>query len=765
MAKQANVQGAIDKLRSSNEKILGEMNDRTGEVAFNTRTTKNLIGDMLDGMALDRQRSQDKEEGPAKKEGGSSSSGSDPKKGDGFDLGIGTILAGIGGAITGFVSGFVSAFTRPLKRMLGRFTKMLKTSKLGVFLTNWGKNAAASVRNFFSPLTKLLKNMRLDFTKAFKGNANAAKGFSSFVGQIVGFISKTLKSLGLHPTQLKRRFNAVRRSLGVLRNSINGTTGFFGKIGKTFGKVGDGVKKAGKVMGGLGKAFGTVFRVFSTIGRVIAFPITVITGLFGGIMQMFKDFGKSREEGDGIIKSLFKGFRGFFKGAINAIIMKPLDMLKDGIGWLLGKLGFQNAENALAGFSFSGLFTKVWDWLTDFVINLPGMIVDALVGAVKGIGNFFSNIDFGGFFGGIGDKVGEWWGKASDGFFKKFEHAKDTFGKLKGKVAGLQDKFRQFIMDKLPEKGSFLEKFVPDAVYEWVGQTGRFAPPEQKDAAVDEPAKKVEEGEMTKAELEQQLKADEADLAAAQKALDDGTGSELEVEKMQMFVDATKMQLEGLKELTKTNEDMNKARMESIKTGDDTKLKALKEERTKTFEERETEKLAKMKKDLKLAEEGKLKLGWTWTDAEIAAEKDEIFKKSMIDDNSAEAQVREREKLKEDIARKEKEIADFKLQQAQREADIQKFGSVEAGKLARMSEADREKNLTRAREMIAKSERGEEVMLRNKQRAEALLAAESQRQQAMVVAPSTQVVNNNSSQGIVMNQNMPAVDNLDTTYG
>ena len=50
MAKQANLQGAIDKLRTSNEKVLGEVNDRSGEIAFNTRTTKNLIGDMLSGM-------------------------------------------------------------------------------------------------------------------------------------------------------------------------------------------------------------------------------------------------------------------------------------------------------------------------------------------------------------------------------------------------------------------------------------------------------------------------------------------------------------------------------------------------------------------------------------------------------------------------------------------------------------------------------------------------------------------------------------------
>ena len=58
MAKQANIQGAIDKLRYSNEVILGEISEHSDDIAFNTRTTKNLIGVMLDGMAIDRQRGQ-----------------------------------------------------------------------------------------------------------------------------------------------------------------------------------------------------------------------------------------------------------------------------------------------------------------------------------------------------------------------------------------------------------------------------------------------------------------------------------------------------------------------------------------------------------------------------------------------------------------------------------------------------------------------------------------------------------------------------------
>ncbi len=388
--------------------------------------------------------------------------------------------------------------------------------------------------------------------------------------------------------------------------------------------------------------------------------------------------------------------------------MAPLDLLKKGVGWIAGKLGFKNFENMLAGFSFSGLFTKIFDSIRDGMIGFFSGLVqiykDAFSGLIEGFkdGGIIGAIK--GFFGSIGTSIKNLFLGLIDKVFGMFEGGEDMFSALSEGIANIKQKVKDFFVGLLPDQDSFMAKFVPDSVYEWAGQP-----------AVPEP----EVSESPDAEPEA---------------------------------------LESTPEL-------KAAQMNAIKTGDTTELEKMKLKPVKSFEERETEKLAKMKEDLKLAEEGKLKLGWTWTDDEIAAEKDEIFKQSMIDDNSAEAQVREREKLKEDIARKEKELADFKLKKEQREADIQKFGSEEAGKLSRMSEAEREKNLTRAREMIAKSERGEEVLAINKRRAEALLAAESQRQQAMIVAPSTNVVNNNSSQGIVMNQNMPAVDPLDQAYG
>tara|TARA_A200000159_G_scaffold21008_1_gene17724 strand:- start:5286 stop:7514 length:2229 start_codon:yes stop_codon:yes gene_type:complete len=740
---EAQLTGAIGLLREENNKKLAELNENQEKTAEATQETARLIGDMLDGMAIDRQRGQDRQEGSPS--GGGPSGGGDAPQGNesiGLIGILGRIVAGLSGAVLGLIYGIVKTVTSPFTQLAKSTKDFFKNTKLVQFVKTKFTSMITTIKNFFKPVTAFFSNISKAFGAGLKGETRAVRGamgrFVSLQKGITGFFASMGRMMNKFILQ---PFNRIRRAIGSIGRVMNGVTATTGTVGKVFTKVGDGFKMVGRLFSGFARTFGVVFRAFAVVGRVIAWPITVITGLIGGIMQMFKDFGKSREEGDGIMKSLFMGFTGFFKGAINAIIMKPLDMLKDGIGWLLGKLGFENAENALAGFSISGFFTKIWDWMANFVADLPGMIVDALVGAVKGIGNFFSNIDFGGFFGGIGDKVGEWWSGASDGFFKKFEHAKDTFGKLKGKVAGLQDKFRQFIMDKLPEKGSFLERFVPDAVYDWVGQTGQFTPP-KKDPAVDEPEKEVEEGEqpqMTKAELQQQLKSDEADLAAAQTALDEGTGSELDVEAAKMFVDATKMQLEGLKELTTTNEEMNKARMEAIKTGDKTPL---------------------MEKKLEAASLEDRDIGRAFTQAELDAEDDQATKDWMLWVDSPEG-IAHQKKVQTERDEREKE---FQIRSAEnklkREAEYAK--TMERAMILRAERAEK------AREILATGMyKGQQIT--DEQRRQAQLYIErdekTKAQQSMVVAPQTNVVNNTAPTTAVMNMNMPAVDNLDTTYG
>ena len=760
MARQTSIQGAIDQLRYSNEVRLSEISDHSDDIAFQTRSTKILIGAMLDGMAIDRQRGQDNREGDDRGDRGGPSGGGGtppPAPQDNGSFGLvrilGGIVAGLTGAVLGLVAGIVKTITRPFTELAKSTKDFFKNTKLVQFVQGKFASMITTIKDFFKPVANFFSNISKAFKAGLRGETRAVRGamgrFVSLQRGITGFFA----SIGRMTNKfILRPFNRIRRAIGSIGRVMNGAAAQTGRIGQFFSKIGDGFRTVGRLFSGFARTFNVVFRAFAVVGRVIALPITIITGLIGGIKGMFADFTKSREEGDGLLKSVTKGFFGFIKGAVNGIIMMPLDLLKSGIGWIAGKLGFKNFENLLAGFSFAGLFSGLVDGVVNGVFGFfEGYIQiwkDAFKGAIEGFadGGIFGAIS--GFFGSIATSIKNVFIGLIKKVFGIFEGGDDMFAALGEGIANIKQSIKNFFVGLLPEQGSFLSKFVPDSVYEWAGQP-----------AVSEP-----EG----SELPTESAAEGSELSTEEVAPERGMFEDKVNEGGLAFkADMDKRNAEFEAAYAKKQAELNAMRMDAIQTGDTTKLEKKKAELkpVKSFAEEEADSIAGMKKELKLAEEGKLKLGWTWTDDEIAAETDEVQKQFMIEDNSAEAQVYEQEKLREKIARKEKELAEYKVKQEQKEADIRKFGSVEAGKLSRMSEEKREKQLAKARGMIASSQRGEEVLAINKRRAESLLAAESQRQQSMIVAPSTQVVNNNSSQGIVMNQNMPAVDNLDTTYG
>lgn len=730
---------AIGLLREENNRKLAELNENQEKTASATTETARLIGDMLEGMALDRQRGQDKQEKSVSKREEKSESKSKTDNGDVGGFGIGAILAGLAGAALGFVKGFVSAFTRKLSLSLKKFTTSLKKTTVGKFLTNFTKNISKQVKLFFQPLVNTFKNIRIAFANGLKGNTkvvrgamgrmfNPVKGFVGFFGRIGNFLSPIVKDMN-------RRIKVIRKSLNLLQTGTKSTSGFFGKIGDMFGKVGKGIKKGADTLKGLGKVFKAFFKVFATIGRVIAFPITVITGIIGGIMGGFKDFSKARDEGDGILKSLFKGFTGFFKGAINAIIMAPLDLLKQGIGWIAGKLGFKNFENMLAGFSFSGLFTKLFDGIRDGMIGFfSGLIQiykDAFSGLVEGFedGGIIGAIK--GFFGSIATSIKNLFLGLIDRVFGMFGGGEDMFSALSEGIANIKQKVKDFFVGLLPDQDSFMAKFVPDSVYEWAGQPA-VPEPEVSESPDAEPQRGMFEE-----------KVNEGGLA--------------------FKADMDKRNAEFEEAYAKQQAEMNAIRMDALKSGDTTQLEKKKAEQNMSGEEKLQAEIENLKSRI---ESGNTI--FTWTDADIEKARVE-GRDSAVEwmeyDNSEEGQADQIEEMREKLANRERQLAEFKVRQAQEKADIEKYGDLDTAKLAKMDETKREKLLTRSRDLMMRHSRGEEVDLANKERAERALAAEQRRQQAMIVAPSTNVVNNNSSQGIVMNQNMPAVDPLDQAYG
>lgn len=143
-------------------------------------------------------------------------------------------------------------------------------------------------------------------------------------------------------------------------SKISGLFGKSGTFGKVFGIISKGFAPIAKFAAGFGSVLGKLFL-----------PITIIMGIVDtvtGFMDGFETGG------------LLGGVMGAIKGLFNGLIMKPLDLLKDGVSWIASKLGFENFSEMLDGFSFEEMFSDM---------------VDGLHNILTGIGEWFSSkIDF-----------------------------------------------------------------------------------------------------------------------------------------------------------------------------------------------------------------------------------------------------------------------------------------------------------------------------------------------------------------------------------
>ena len=128
-----------------------------------------------------------------------------------------------------------------------------------------------------------------------------------------------------------------------------------------------GVTKVGGFIARLGGRFGGLAKIF---GRLFL-PFTIITGAIGTIQGFIDGFKKG-----GIIG----GIEGGVKGLFNTLVAWPLDLLKDGVAWILGKFGFEDAKATLEAFSFSNLIN-----------NLITSVFNMVKGAVKWVGELFTD--------------------------------------------------------------------------------------------------------------------------------------------------------------------------------------------------------------------------------------------------------------------------------------------------------------------------------------------------------------------------------------
>ena len=276
----------------------------------------------------------------------------------------GGIFSGILSAaalLSGFAVGFVGKLTSALFSVLGK-TKLFQ--KIGGVFSSVGK--------FFTDIVLRLKNSPL-----FKGTFGAIEKIGELVNKfksskVFTLLGKIFSIFGNSPIlkTITATSGIIGNAFSVLTDIFSGMTRFF-KIGLTIGS------KFAKPFAGLIKWLGGPW-------------IIALTGIISGIMGAIDGFKK-----DGIIGAL----KGFLVGAFDGLIGSLLDLVKDGISWISGKLGFSEFSKFLDSFSFTDLYSKyfidplfeMFDTIGKFIGDLPGMITDFFVSLPETISGLFTS--------------------------------------------------------------------------------------------------------------------------------------------------------------------------------------------------------------------------------------------------------------------------------------------------------------------------------------------------------------------------------------
>ena len=339
-----------------------------------------------------------------------------------FVRGVGNLLGKI--LPTKVVQFFTNFFTR-ISNFFKTINNQFKAGRQGLLLA---RNAVGQFTKlgFFGWLGKQVTNIKNMFATAKDGIQKAFKFLRNGFNRAVNFITKPFKAIG---DFFKPIITAAQKITGSMAPAGSATGGVFNAIKEFFSKF-KGIAKAFKSFG---------FAVGKVIGK-LAWPIQVVLGAFEFVTGAIDGFRKSdRTSWIGkFIDGLWQGFTDLVK----FIFMWPLDMVRKAVAWVLDKLGFDQASDALKSFSFQDLYQSLMD-------------------KVKGA--FWSVVDW---------------------FVELFKNPGDVFKDLVGKGMDLMEKIdkmmRELVASILPDPDAegnsigawtnwFASQAIPSAVYEYAG--------------------------------------------------------------------------------------------------------------------------------------------------------------------------------------------------------------------------------------------------------------------------------------------------------
>ena len=250
-------------------------------------------------------------------------------------------------------------------KQIGAELKFLQTLTKGKTISK----IFAPIKLFFNSLGKFTKILAQD--KALMSLTKINMKPFKMVGELFTAMSKDLKPLGA--TVAKN----VKTGIAAVSKFVTPVLNFFKSI-----------KDAAKSSKSFMTGFSKIAPFFKTIGTTLGkffLPITVIMSVFDAVTGFMDGYDQG---------GILGGIEGAITKVFNGLVSAPLDLLKSAVSWILGKLGFENAEKTLDSFSFKDFFTSIFQG-----------IFDGIEMAVDFIKELFTFPEDGGLLGGIGKLI------------------------------------------------------------------------------------------------------------------------------------------------------------------------------------------------------------------------------------------------------------------------------------------------------------------------------------------------------------------------
>ena len=344
----------------------------------------------------------------------------------------GTILATIGatlGAAAGLFIGFASAIGSQLLkfvfRPIGRLGKLLTTKialplikGVSTLLKSGFIKAFPGFAKYISDLGDIFRNPQLKVLRDVKGKFKSLTPLQKGLRRVSGFIQSVSQFILRIAESTKKQRSLFENSR--LTKLVEGVKGSVVRIVKLFKAVIDipksllasvikpftsvinalfGVSKTTSkfatairtVINPFFQFFKFAAKVFIPLGKLLGklfFPITIIMGIIDGVRGAIDGVTNAAEGQSKFVEGAF----GALKGILVGFIGMPLDLLKSGIQFILGKLGMNAAADALKTFTFSDLIGRLVDGIKSLVNGIIEFFVGLFTFDLEKMGSGLSSI-------------------------------------------------------------------------------------------------------------------------------------------------------------------------------------------------------------------------------------------------------------------------------------------------------------------------------------------------------------------------------------